>query len=180
MHVNTLNYAVISYPVNECLVNLSIWVVVLRAYALKKWITMSPRCPTRPSVPNVSCETRGSDVNLRFGIRGTCTRMLDENSNSRSQWFLSLRSVASGLEKPLRRLSKDDGDDNENGKKATPLDRQCNNLARESRFCTFLYRRCSTTTWNFLISRFIEDVDTRQRFSFSFCWLRDRFLEFNY
>ena len=34
-------------------------------------------------------------------------------------------------------------------------------------FRTFLCRRCATTTWNFLVSRFVEDVNTRQWFSFS-------------
>ena len=33
----------------EYLVNLSMSVVVLRAYALNKCMTMSPRCPPRPS-----------------------------------------------------------------------------------------------------------------------------------
>ena len=36
-----------------------------------------------------------------------------------------------------------------------------------------------TTTWNFLISRFMEDGNTWQRFSFSFCELRYSPLEFN-
>ena len=35
-------------------------------------------------------------------------------------------------------------------------------------FCIFLCRGCTTTTWNFLFSRFVEDVNTRQQFSFSF------------
>ena len=35
-------------------------------------------------------------------------------------------------------------------------------------FCTFLCRRCTTTTWKCLISRFDEDVKTRQRLSPSF------------
>ena len=35
-------------------------------------------------------------------------------------------------------------------------------------FCTFLCRHCATTKWNFLISRSMEDVNTRERFSFSF------------
>ena len=35
-------------------------------------------------------------------------------------------------------------------------------------FCTFLCRRCKYTTWNFLISRSVEDVNTRQRISISF------------
>ena len=40
----------------------------------------------------------------------------------------------------------------------------------------FLYisfcRHCSPTTWNFLVSRFMEDVNSRQQFSFSFSDLR--------
>ena len=35
-------------------------------------------------------------------------------------------------------------------------------------FCTFLCRRCTTTTWKCLISRFVEDVNKRQRLSFFF------------
>ena len=35
-------------------------------------------------------------------------------------------------------------------------------------FCTILCRHCTTTTWKCLISRFLEDVNTRQRISFSF------------
>ena len=35
-------------------------------------------------------------------------------------------------------------------------------------FCTFLCRRCTTTTWKCLISRFVEDGNTRQQLSFSF------------
>ena len=34
-------------------------------------------------------------------------------------------------------------------------------------FFTLLCRHCTTMTWNFLISRFVEDVNTRQRYSFS-------------
>ena len=39
---------------------------------------------------------------------------------------------------------------------------------RVTLFCTFLCRRCTTATWNFLISRFVEDLDTRWRVSLSF------------
>ena len=35
-------------------------------------------------------------------------------------------------------------------------------------FCTFLCRRCTTTTWKCLISRFVEDGNTRQQLFFSF------------
>ena len=37
-------------------------------------------------------------------------------------------------------------------------------------FCTFLCRRCTTMTWNLLISRFVWDVNTKQRFSFKSCF----------
>ena len=72
----------------------------------------------------------------------------------------------------MRNLSTDDGDVNENGKQATGLDWQNNNSARDHAFCTFLCRHCTTTTWKFLISRFVEDVSTRQRLSFSIPQLR--------
>ena len=35
-------------------------------------------------------------------------------------------------------------------------------------FCTFLCRRCTSTTWKCQISRFVEDGNTRQQLSFSF------------
>ena len=61
----------------------------------------------------------------------------------------------------LSLLSNDDGDGNEKGKKAIGLDWQNNNFAR-----------CYTTiTWKCLISRFVEDGDTRQQlYSFFFSW----------
>lgn len=50
------------------------------------------------------------------------------------------------------------------------VDWQINNFARASCFfCTFFWSCCTTAMWNFLISRFIEVVNTRQRLSFSFC-----------
>ena len=45
--------------------------------------------------------------------------------------------------------------------------------------CTFLCRHCTTTTWKYLTSRFVEDVSTRQRLSFSFPELWYSLLEFN-
>ena len=38
-------------------------------------------------------------------------------------------------------------------------------------FCTFLCSCCMTTMWNFLISQFIEVVNTRQQFFSFFVWL---------
>ena len=46
-------------------------------------------------------------------------------------------------------------------------------------FCTFLCRRCTTTTWNCLIWRFVEDGSKRQQLSFSFPKLWCSPLEFN-
>ena len=58
----------------------------------------------------------------------------------------------------LGSLSNDDGDDNENGKKVKQQRCTCITL-----FCTFLCRQCTTTVWKCLISRFVENVNTRQR-----------------
>ena len=46
-------------------------------------------------------------------------------------------------------------------------------------FCTFLCRCCTTTTWNCLISRFVEDGNKFQQLSFSFPELWCSPLEFN-
>ena len=46
-------------------------------------------------------------------------------------------------------------------------------------FCTFLCRRRTTTAWNCLISRFVENGNTRQQPSFSFPGLWYSPLEFN-
>ena len=46
-------------------------------------------------------------------------------------------------------------------------------------FCTFLCRHCMSTTWKYLTSRFVEDVNTRQRLAFSFPELWYSLLEFN-
>ena len=44
-------------------------------------------------------------------------------------------------------------------------------------FCTFLCRRCTTATWNCLISRFVEDGNKKQHLSFPELWCSQ--LEFN-
>ena len=46
-------------------------------------------------------------------------------------------------------------------------------------FCTFFCRRCTTTMWNCLIARLVEDVNTRQRLSFSLTELWYSPLELN-
>ena len=45
--------------------------------------------------------------------------------------------------------------------------------------CTFLCRHCTTTTWKCLISRFVENANTRQQLYFSFAKLWYSLLEFN-
>ena len=70
----------------------------------------------------------------------------------------------------IGRLSNDDddGDINDNGKKAIGLDWQNNSCTCITLFCTFFSRRCTTTVGKCLISRFVEDGNTRQQLSFSF------------
>ena len=46
-------------------------------------------------------------------------------------------------------------------------------------FYTFLCRHCTTTTWKCLISRFVENANTRQQLYFSFAELWYSLLEFN-
>ena len=82
----------------------------------------------------------------------------------------------------LRSLSNDDNDGNENGKKVTGLDKQNNNFAPAiNAFFVFNVSMLSLLDCEekFLIPRFMEDVNTRKRFSFSFCELTDNPLEFN-
>ena len=45
------------------------------------------------------------------------------------------------------------------------------------KFCTFPCCHCMTTKWNFLISLFVEDMNLRQRLSFSFHELQYSLLE---
>ena len=90
------------------------------------------------------------------------------------------REVMWKLSIGIRSLCNDDGDLNENGKKAIGLDWQDNNFAHASCFfCTFLCRHCTTTMWNVLIPPFLENMNTRLRLSFSFPELRYSLLEFN-
>ena len=75
-------------------------------------------------------------------------------------------------------LSNDDGDvyKNRKSKSFWLTKRQlCTCLTP---FCTFLCHHCATTSLQCLISRFVEDVYTRQRLSFSFAELLYSLLEF--
>ena len=84
-----------------------------------------------------------------------------------SKWiFLQLTKTSS--------VSNDHGDVKENGKKAIGLDGKKQLCACVTLFCTFLSRHCTTSTWKWLTSRFVEDGNTRQQLSFSFpeLWCR--------
>ena len=97
-------------------------------------------------------------------------------------WNQVSTAVARRLKQALvESLSNDDGDVNENGKKAKSLDWQNNNFARASRsVCTFLCCHCKYTTWKCLISLFVENMNTRQQLYFSFPEFRYSLLEFNF
>ena len=93
--------------------------------------------------------------------------------------FFPLSSLALVIIGSLRNDDDDDGDGNESGKKSNRF-RQA-----KQRLCTcitlswtFLCRRCTTTTWNCHISRFVEDGNTRQQLSFPELWSNP--LEFNF
>ena len=66
----------------------------------------------------------------------------------------------------IERMNNDDGDGKENGKKAERF-----RLAKQqlctciTLFCTLLCRRCTTTTWKCVISRFVEEHETTNFFS---------------
>ena len=63
-------------------------------------------------------------------------------------------------------FSNDEGDGNEDVKKAIGLLRKTTTLHVHHAFCTFLYRPCTTTKWKCLIASFMEDVNKRRRISF--------------
>ena len=77
-------------------------------------------------------------------------------------------------------VSNNDGNSNEDGKKAIILYWQNNIFACASRFLYFLCGRSMTTTWKCLISRFVKDVNSRQQLYFSFPEIWYSLSEFNY
>ena len=77
-------------------------------------------------------------------------------------------------------ISNNYGDVNEKGKKAVgTIDWQNKNTAHASPFLLFLCRHCTTTAQKFLISHFVEDMNTRQDFLLFFPELWHSRLEFN-
>ena len=64
----------------------------------------------------------------------------------------------------IRSFSSDDGDSTENVKKAIGLHSKTKTtLHVHHSFCTFLCRRCTTTTWKCVIFRFMEVVNKQRR-----------------
>ena len=88
-------------------------------------------------------------------------------------WRPCVMHVRGTVDATLASLSNDDGDGNENGKKKSnwfilTKQRLCTCITL---FCTFLSRRCTTTTWKCLISRFVEETwDNEFLFSFPELW----------
>ena len=70
-------------------------------FGVKFWVPFSGRARHARTRHDCSQETTGSGVVWRFDVGATWTRMLNGKAYGRSQWFLSLHSAASGLEKPL-------------------------------------------------------------------------------
>ena len=111
---------------------------------------------------------------------------LFQHCNAVLRWKSLLRMVSCNI--PLKRPRR--GRDNRELKqrrRRRQRERQKSNRFRLAKqqlctcitlFCTFLCRRCRTTTWKCLISRFDKDVKTRQRLSSSFPELCS-LLEFN-
>ena len=89
-----------------------------------------------------------------------------------SLWYRLLHNI--------RKLKQRRRRGNENGKKKIDLLSKTTTLhVQHTCFCTFLCHYSTNTTWKCLISRFMLEVKTRQRFSFSFCELRNSPWEFN-
>ena len=63
--------------------------------------------------------------------------------------------------------------------KTIRLDWQNNNFACITPLCSFFCRHWTTTTWKCLISRFVENSNTRERLGFPFPGLRYSVLELN-
>ena len=76
-------------------------------------------------------------------------------------------------------FSKDDGDGKRTSKKAMGVITKTTILYVHYTFGTFLCRHCTTRMWNFLMGRFMEDVNTGRRISLSLSKLRCSFQEFN-
>ena len=122
----------------------------------------------------------------KISLWNICTRFSDVIWRGNQWWRREISAVFSGqtwgqTPIPVQRqeswvtligsLSNDDGVVNENGIKAVGLDWQTTTLHVHHAFLyIFLSLGCTTTTWNSLILRFVEDGNTRQQFSFPELW----------
>ena len=80
-------------------------------------------------------------------------------------------------------LRSNDADGNDNVQKTIGLLKKDNNFARASRFFFFLdffARFCTTTTWKYLISRFMENVTNGRRNYISLSELGYSHLKFSF
>ena len=114
---------------------------------------------------------RVSLANARIRPTKRARRIGESQENASLSWRLRC-SLASPFrytfQTKLGSLSNDNGDVNENGKKRNRFRSAKQQLCTcITLFCTFLSRFCTTITLKCLISRFVEDENTRQ-LSFSF------------
>ena len=112
---------------------------------------------------------------------------LSQHCNALLRWKSLLRMVSCNITLKRPRRGRDNRELKQR-RRRRQRERQKSNRFRLAKqqlctcitlFCTFLCRRCTTTTWMCLISRFVEDVNTRQRLCFSFPELWYSLLEFN-
>ena len=102
-------------------------------------------------------------------------RLRTQTQKNRKKLFLAW--VARMNQKIIGSFSKDDSDGNRNGKKAIKQ-QLCSYMTFLCLFFFFFFffcRHCTTTTWKCPISRFVEDVNTKERLSFYFPELPYRF-----
>ena len=149
---------------------------LVKFLATWKWIQQLPTM-LRPFVPSYSLQEFLSDATHLF--RSPYVTI----PNFGHFWLHSVteyKPYPDLLCSALESLSNDDGEGNENVKKAVGLDLQNNNFAGALRF--FVYSFAVTARprrKKCLISRFLEDVNTRQGISFAFSELRYSLLGFN-
>ena len=110
------------------------------------------RTTTKPTT-SVDWETTGTRTSVSAG-----KRKLKTQSVGRSTTTTLNRKLKQLRRLPQRRLQKNNR-----------FNYQNNNSARASRFLIHFFDvHCTTTTWNLLICRFMEDVNIRRRISFLF------------
>ena len=90
---------------------------------------------------------------FNFSISGFVFKWPKNVYMNRNRWRCSIVTITEATQRQWRRQRE----------------RQKSNKLRLVFLYIFLCRHCSTKTWKSLISPFMEDVNTKQRYSFCFC-----------